>query len=191
MLSAMHILAEMELCSINQFPRLEELMLHLWSNRLPAFHYGLDEWRLTLIPFSYSSIQQWFIKFWLTQMLRQDEWTETDLTSAWGRMSSWLSWVFFWHVECYVLRMSHWMPSGPESMAMTYFNIQWQGIASVASLCTIFSLTTRPLEQQGDRQTTSVWWGRCGISSSSTAVLPTIPLPCFFFNFYKMQKHSE
>ena len=79
-----------------------------------------------------------------------------NLTLTCGRMSYWLSWVFFWYVEYYVLKLNHWIPSGPETQAVIHFDIQWQGIAFVP-LCAILGLMTRALEQQGDRQICYVW----------------------------------
>ena len=57
-LSVLHILAEMEVCCINQFPKLVELLLQMCSNRLLDFYCSLDDRRLALILSSCSSIQQ-------------------------------------------------------------------------------------------------------------------------------------
>ena len=51
-----------------------------------------------------------------------------------------------------MLRMSHWMPPGQETMAMIYFDVQWQGITSV-ELCYIWfdDKITRATRRQADK----------------------------------------
>ena len=107
MLPAMHIQVKMKLCGMNQFPNLVEQMLHMYSNRLLPFVCKLHNWSLTLIPFTFSSTQLWFIKFQITQMLRHAlvNWDQFDFRLEEDELLPF--WGFFWHMDYCVLGMGH------------------------------------------------------------------------------------
>ena len=134
------------LCS-ESVPKLVEQMVQMHPNRLLVLVCQVHNWSLTSIPFTCSSIQLWFIKFWIIQMLRHSRanWGKFDFCSEEDELPNVAFCVF---LACGLLCGKNGplqecpFKISPGTLAVTCFIVQGQRITSVP-LHPIFDLITR------------------------------------------------